>query len=353
MKIEKSWLKLIGVAAVVWMSGSSAQDPAAPAGDQAPAEGAASATEAAPSAAPEAPAVPVKPRPSEMMPLAARGLMLDVTNTGERLVAVGDHGDILVSTKGEAWTDWAQVQTPVRSPFTAVSFADTKNGWAVGHDATIVHTSDGGKTWTLQNFQPDLEKPFLDVLFIDNQHGFAIGAYGLYKETLDGGQTWTDQKNPVTEAELHLNCITRLGNGDLFIAGEQGTLGVSGDQGKTWTKLTSPYESSLFGALPVGEKGAMIYGLRANVYVTQDVRSNKWTKINAGTVNSFFGGTTLPDGRKVLVGLNGILLVTDAQGGSPHLINTPLSSGLSGVVGFKGGVVTAGESGMFTIPEIK
>ena len=44
----------------------------------------------------------------------------------------------------------------------------------MGHDAAILHTTDGGKTWTLQNFQPELEKPFLDVLFLDNQHGFAM-----------------------------------------------------------------------------------------------------------------------------------------------------------------------------------
>src|SRR5262245_49319389 len=32
-----------------------------------------------------------------------------------------------------------------------VRFADGKNGWAVGDRGVILHTADGGKTWTLQN----------------------------------------------------------------------------------------------------------------------------------------------------------------------------------------------------------
>jgi photosystem II stability/assembly factor-like uncharacterized protein len=32
-----------------------------------------------------------------------------------------------------------------------VSFTDASNGWAVGSGGTIVHTSDGGLTWTPQN----------------------------------------------------------------------------------------------------------------------------------------------------------------------------------------------------------
>ena len=36
----------------------------------------------------EAPAAPVKPRPAEIMPLTAKGLLLDVTKAGDKYVAV-------------------------------------------------------------------------------------------------------------------------------------------------------------------------------------------------------------------------------------------------------------------------
>ena len=349
--MRTSFLALVSIVALGWASIATSQEDqqAAPQGaaDAAAAPAESTPTEGTPA---EAPAAPVKPKPAEVMPLASKGLLLDIVNTGERLIAVGDHGDIVASVNGDTW---AQADVPVRAPLTAVYFVDPKNGWAVGHDATIVHTTDGGRTWTIQNFQPELEKPLLDVYFLDNQHGFAVGAYGMLKETLDGGQSWNDVKNAISEGELHLNSIIRLGNGELLIAGEQGTLGLSADQGKTWSKLTSPYEASLFGALSIGDKGAMIYGLRGNIFVSQDVRAGKWTKVETGNVSSMFGGTKLADGRLALVGLNGVIWLTDANGGNIKRVTGTVGTTQSGVVAFKGGLLMVGESGVQVVPNVQ
>jgi photosystem II stability/assembly factor-like uncharacterized protein len=287
-------------------------------------------------------AAPVKPRPAEMMPLASKSLLLDVTNTGERLVAVGDRGHILLSANGN---DWAQAPVPVRAPLTAVHFVDAQNGWAVGHDATILRTQDGGQTWTLQNFEPELEYPFLDVLFLDAERGFAVGAYGLMYQTFDGGESWNEADAPaIRDEEVHFNSITRLADGQLFIAGEMGMLGVSADQGQTWERLESPYKSSFFGALPMGNSGALIYGLRGTVYTATDVRG-KWTELQTGTVATMFGGTTLPDGRMALVGLNGTVILTDGVS-PPQVVKTPAGTPLSAVISFGDAMLAVGESGV-------
>jgi photosystem II stability/assembly factor-like uncharacterized protein len=312
----------------------------------------------------ETPVAVTKPRPSEIMPLAQRSPMLALVNSGKHLVAVGDRGQILVSNNGR---NWAQVQTPVRSPLTAVSFVDDMNGWAVGHDATILHTANGGKTWELQNFNAELEKPYLSVLFMDASTGFAIGAYGLASKTTDGGKTWTDLVAPAIRGEeLHLNDIIKLGNGNLLVAGEQGTLGLSADGGNTWEKLTSPYEASLFGALPVGEKGALVFGLRGNVFINNDVRSSSWTKIDTKTVDTFFGGTTTADGKLVLVGLSGTILVIDPVSNQARAlkirkdemiagrrITDVVTSTLSAVVPFKEGLLVAGDEGIQTLASLQ
>jgi len=340
---DKKWLGLLaGSVLTAFAAAVIAQDDASAEAAEATADETVAAEEAAPEAA-EPAAVKVKPIPSEIMPLATRSMLLDVANTGERLIAVGDRGHILASTNGK---DWVQVVAPVRSPLTGVSFVDAKNGWAVGHDATILHTTDGGKTWALQNFQPELEKPFLDVLFLDAQRGFAVGAYGLFLQTADGGTTWTEVVSPIREEELHFNAITKLANGDLMIAGEQGTLAVSGDQGATWEKLISPYDSSLFGALPFGDKGAVIFGLRGNVYSSKDPRSNNWTKLETNTVASMFGGTTLPSGELALVGLNGAILMVGTDGATVRPLQTKAGTPLSGAIaaGDKG-LIAVGESG--------
>jgi photosystem II stability/assembly factor-like uncharacterized protein len=361
---KKKWLAATAAAALLAAGGWAMADdaPAAAADAAAPAsDAAAPATAASGEAAAEAPAPPAKPQPSEMMPLAPRSMMLGLVNNGEHLVAVGDRGQILISNNG---LNWAQVQTPVRSPLTAVYFVDAKNGWAVGHDATILHTADGGKTWELQNFKPELEKPYLSVLFLDANTGFAVGAYGLFSKTTDGGKTWSDVVAPSIRAdEVHFNDIIKLGNGDLFVAGEQGMLGVSTDKGATWEKLPSPYDASLFGALPIGDNGAVIYGLRGNIYVSPDVRAKKWTKIDAKTVATFFGGATMSNGDVVLVGLAGeILVLKPATGavrdlkirkneidGAGRQISDVVSSTLSAVIPFHDGILVAGDEGVQTL----
>ncbi|HSW12408.1 MAG TPA: YCF48-related protein [Solimonas sp.] len=354
MKQDNKLLGLLaGSALAIFAVAVTAQDEAAAPAEAAPAEtelapeaaaDAAPVEEAAAEAAPEeAAAPPVKPLPAEIMPLASRSLLLDVVNTGERLVAVGDRGHILVSNNGK---DWAQVVVPVRSALTAVTFTDPKNGWAVGHDAVILHTQDGGKTWALQNFQPQLEKPLLDVLFLDTSRGLAVGAYGLFYETTDGGQNWTEVQTPIRAEELHFNSIARLNNGDLLIAGEQGTLAISADGGTSWTKLTSPYESSLFGAVALGEKGAVIFGLRGNVYVSGEPRSNSWTKVDTGTVASMFGGVATADGGVAMVGLNGTVLVMDGSGGNLRSLRSTAGTPLSGAITLGAqSLLAVGESG--------
>lgn len=296
--------------------------------------------------------------PAQLRRLTPSRLLLDITNTGEHLIAVGDRGAVIASNDGE---HWVQVQTPTRSTLTAVAFADAKSGWAVGHDAVILHTADGGKTWALQNFEPELEKPLLDVLAIDANTVFAVGAYGLLYRTDDGGANWNEVDTPIREDELHFNAIARLNSGELFIAGEQGKLAVSPDGGTTWELLASPYEGSYFGALPRGDKGVLIFGLRGNVYASDDARGN-WTAIDVGTIATLFGGSLLGDGSPVLAGLAGELRhvggdgkvtdipvtveETDAKGQTRE---KTLSGTLSAVLPFGERLLVVGENGVVSV----
>src|SRR5690606_21302446 len=70
--------------------------------------------------------------------------------------------------------------------------------WAAGHDGVIVHSTDGGQTWTRrraapwtpETMDPTEGVPVMDVLFVDGMNGFAVGAYSLMLATTDGGVTW-------------------------------------------------------------------------------------------------------------------------------------------------------------------
>lgn len=327
MNVKRAWT-MVGAALLGLMYGTAAwsqgEDAGAGAGD--------------------APAAMVKPMPADILPRTPHSLLLGIENTGEHLIAVGERGAIIASNDGK---DWAQLDVPVRATLTSVAFADPQHGWAAGHDAAIVHTEDGGRTWKLQNFQPELEKPVLSLIALDAQHCFAAGAYGLLLETRDGGQTWASiDSHGFDEDELHLNAIGKLNNGDLFIVGEQGLMALSTDNGVTWEKQASPYEGSFFGVLPRGDKGALVFGLRGNVYISDDARSGKWTALQTGTVASMFGGAVVDGGGDILVGLNGVIIVIAADG-SVKLLRSPAGTPLSDVVPYGEGIFLAvGESGV-------
>lgn len=308
------------------------------------------------------------PQASEMMPLAPESLLLDMEVAGDRIVAVGERGHALVSTDGGE--SFVQKQTPTRATLNAVDFADADRGWAVGHDAVILATTDGGETWELQNWEPELESPLLDVLFLDAQRGLAIGAYGLFKRTSDGGQSWEDLDNNITVNEWHLTSMTRLNDGALLIAGEAGGMALSRDEGETWVPIESPYEGSYFGALPWGDKGALVYGLRGNAFVTEalpaldavedvpavDPREGvqdeemalpeaEWTRLETGTSQSFMGGHLLPGGQAALVGVNGTIVLVQPDG-TARLLENDTTRGFAAVLPRgDGGLLVSGQGG--------
>ncbi|WP_350609877.1 YCF48-related protein, partial [Pseudoalteromonas sp. 41-MNA-CIBAN-0057] len=73
------------------------------------------------------------------------------------LIAVGKHGTVIKSVDGNNWQQAQSVPTQVL--LTAVEFTNDSNGWACGHDATIINTTDGGENWQLQQAKLSLDKP--------------------------------------------------------------------------------------------------------------------------------------------------------------------------------------------------
>ena len=77
----------------------------------------------------------------------------------------------------------------VNAAYRGVDFVSATKGWAVGRDATIVRTANGGKSWVRQNFQSG--GPLLtDVCVLkDGLHGWAVGTGGAVFRTANG-RTW-------------------------------------------------------------------------------------------------------------------------------------------------------------------
>lgn len=246
------------------------------------------------------------PIPALMSSKATNGLLLGLARTGKSYVAVGGNGVILRSDDGQKWT---QIQSPVDTALTQISFSgESQTGWAVGHDGVILKSLDGGKTWALQKWQPEVFAPLFSVLALDANNAFAVGAFGTIKRTVDGGKQWENvEAVAITEEKLHLNSLTRLRDGRLLVAGERGLVGLSPD-GTQWTRIPSSYEGSFFGALPLGDHGVVVFGMRGNVFVSSAPETGQWQKVETGTTASLFGGAALSANSVVVAGSDGTLL---------------------------------------------
>jgi photosystem II stability/assembly factor-like uncharacterized protein len=70
---------------------------------------------------------------------------------------------------------WEPVNYSEDLQLTDVYFTSPEEGWVTGAAGTILHTSDGGKTWIAQlGGDPKAsDRPIRELRFIDATHGFA------------------------------------------------------------------------------------------------------------------------------------------------------------------------------------
>jgi len=303
-------------------------------------------------------------------PLASKSLLLDIANVEQqKLVAVGERGHILLSTDA---SHWQQVQVPVQATLTSVYFINSLKGWAVGHDATIINTIDGGKTWHIQQFMPELEKPLLSVVFKNDLEGIAVGAYGQFFRTEDGGSQWHSEfhqeflfpedveyleelKNEDEEAYLderssilpHFNRVVIDGR-TLYLVGEIGLIAKSNDFGKNWQKLAEIYQGSFFDLTRTQEGNLVVVGLRGNAFRSLK-NGTPWQHSETKTTALLNDLVLSDDNRIFVLGNNGVLLESrdDGQTYIQHIQEDgkPLIAG----VWFNNKIIAVSDIGIKTI----
>jgi photosystem II stability/assembly factor-like uncharacterized protein len=260
---------------------------------------------------------------------------------------------------------------------TGVWFHDSNLGWAVGHDAVVLKTTDGGATWELVNYQPELLLPLFDVWFADPSTGLAVGAYGFVLKTSDGGDTWVEgtlNAVPLTEAEeetadqvsesggeedepfweedfstgidFHLNKIIEGSDGRLYVAAEAGNIYRSDDRGETWVSLPSDYTGSYFGALTLPDDDLLIFGLRGNMFRSSD-GGLAWRQIKTPVETSLNEGDIMADGAIAVVGMSGTVLVSRDGGETFELVQREDRKSMTSVLATgTGGLILFGEGGI-------
>ncbi|WP_095156580.1 YCF48-related protein [Pseudomonas sp. Irchel 3E13] len=297
---------------------------------------------------------------ASMTPRAAQGMLTRVVTAGNRLVAMGERGLVVLSDDGGR--QWRQAQVPVSVTLTAASFVDAHQGWIAGHSGVVLHTTDGGESWAVQTDGVGLaeatlvqarglpasdsgrdrhiaeaerlvadgaDKPLLSICFADALHGMVVGAFGLAASTTDGGKTWTPcRERLVNPMGMHLYAVARHDK-TWVITGEQGVLMRSLDDGASFQALTSPAGRTLFAVTSTRKGGFVCAGL-LGAACRIDPDSLAVAPVELPAQLTLLSALQLHDGRVALLGQGGRLLVSADGGGSfaeqPLARRDPLTS---------------------------
>src|SRR5207302_10097370 len=136
-------------------------------------------------------------------------------------------------TGGASSWHW-QNPLPQGNNLRGASFVDANTGTVVGENGTIVRTTDGGNTWTIQ--ASGTTQTLWAVSFTDANHGTAVGEGGVIVGTTDGGAHWASQASGTT-LQFRGVSFTDANNGTAV--GEGGIIVRTTDGGNSWLPETS------------------------------------------------------------------------------------------------------------------
>lgn len=325
--------------------------------------------------------------PATPSALAQHALINGLAHAGERLVAVGQRGHVLLSD--DQGKSWRQATVPASSDLVAVSFNTPSQGWAVGHDGLVLRTQDGGASWVraldgrqlgallvdyyrksadalgdgkraaalLQEAErfaaQGAENPFLDIAFESPSTGYLVGAFGLILRTTDGGASW----QPLLHASdnpkaLHLYAVRQVG-GEVYVAGEQGLLLKLDRASGQFRALELPYKGTLFGITGT-PRALLVHGLRGTLLRSTDA-GRSWHTVDTGLQVGLTASSTDAQGRIAIASQAGHVLLSRDDGASftPARLDKPLPAAAVALAGAST-IVIGGPRGLapLTLPAL-
>lgn len=152
-------------------------------------------------------------------------------NNGQRVIAAGDGGKILLSEdSGETWT---QLSSPTIRNLWNMQMITEQIGWMVGETGAALKTTDGGYTW-IQQPMPYPNSSYWDVSFVNTNLGYISCPSGIVIKTTNGGGNWITQVAGDTRSLWTIYAIDSM---KVCAGGFAGKLVYTSNGGNTWIPL--------------------------------------------------------------------------------------------------------------------
>lgn len=154
-----------------------------------------------------------------------RGVHFIDANTG---TTVGHDGTILRTTN--SGTNWITQTSGTTQNINAVVFTDANTGVVVGGGGVILRTTNGGTNWVSQS--SGTSDALWGVSFIDGNTGTVIGGVNIILRTTNGGTNWISQPNGASNGIVAVS-FSDINNG--LVVGYAGTILRTTNGGSNWT----------------------------------------------------------------------------------------------------------------------
>lgn len=147
---------------------------------------------------------------------------------------------------------WTRLNSPTYKKLEKLFCIDSLNCWAAGDSGTIIHTSNGGMDWEIQN--SEVSNRIQDIFFLNHNLGWAVstrfdtiaGSYII--KTTNGGKVWEKEffnvENKFFQTIYFLDSL----NGWVGGGPSQSFYGTK-DGGLTWN--IPRFDSSIYSSLPI------------------------------------------------------------------------------------------------------
>lgn len=200
--------------------------------------------------------------------------------------AVGGNSLVLKTTNGGS--TWNKIVSPSFSGASVslndVVTASSSKIWVVGDSGAIAVSSNGGKTWTNQS--SNTSNDLLAIAFVDSKRGFVVGADRTLLKTTNAGATWVSVQASGLANDDDINDIVFGTGSSGMLTGASGTMLETNDKGDTWSLMPSSASSEIRGLIQTTKNARWGFGAGGVVYMYDSSAPSKPLRLDVEGENN-------------------------------------------------------------------